>query len=101
VAWRTADDAQQLAWREELSATGIHVTPVMDRQYFHSIYFREPGGVLFEIATDPPGFLKDESLEALGTRLMLPPWLEARRSEVEALLPELTLPGRISYEHAG
>ena len=101
VAWRTPDDAQQLAWREDLSDAGIYVTPVMDRQYFHSIYFREPGGVLFEIATDPPGFLQDERLETLGTRLMLPPWLEARRAEVEALLPELELPGRISYEHAG
>jgi glyoxalase family protein len=101
VAWRTPDDAQQLAWREELSDAGVHVTPVMDRQYFRSIYFREPGGVLFEVATDPPGFLRDEAPEALGTRLMLPSWLEARRAEVEASLPELDLPGRVLYEHAG
>jgi glyoxalase family protein len=101
VAWRTPDDAQQLAWREELSETDLYVTPVMDRQYFRSIYFREPGGVLFEIATDPPGFLRDESLADLGTHLMLPPWLEAKRAEVEALLPELDLPGNASHERAG
>jgi glyoxalase family protein len=100
VAWRTPDEAQQLAWREALSDTGLHVTPVMDRQYFRSIYFREPGGVLFEIATDPPGFLRDESLEGLGTHLMLPPWLEARRAEIEALLPELILPDSAAYQHA-
>ena len=100
VAWRTPDDAQQLAWREELAGTGLYVTPVMDRQYFRSIYFREPGGVLFEIATDPPGFLRDESLEELGTHLMLPPWLEGRRSEIKAILPQLVLPGSASYERA-
>ena len=93
VAWRTGDDAQQLAWRRELIDKGLHVTPVMDRQYFHSIYFREPGGVLFEIATDPPGFLIDESLAELGSRLRLPPWIESRRAEVEAALPRLVLPG--------
>ena len=100
VAWRTPDDAQQLAWREEFAGTGLYVTPVMDRQYFRSIYFREPGGVLFEIATDPPGFLRDESLEELGTHLMLPPWLEGRRSEIKAILPQLVLPGSASYERA-
>jgi glyoxalase family protein len=100
VAWRTPDDAQQLAWREELSETGLYVTPVMDRQYFHSIYFREPGGVLFEIATDPPGFLQDETLAELGTQLRLPPWLEPRRAEIEAAVPELVLPGKGSYERA-
>ena len=89
IAWRTADDAQQLAWRQELLARGLHVTPVMDRQYFRSIYYREPGGVLFEIATDPPGFTRDESLAELGTHLKLPPWLEPRRAEIESALPEL------------
>ena len=92
IAWRTADDAQQAAWRQELTARGLHVTPVMDRQYFRSIYYREPGGVLFEIATDPPGFLRDEPLAELGSRLKLPPWLEPRRAEIEGALPELRLP---------
>ena len=59
----------------------------MDRQYFHSIYFREPGGVLFEIATDPPGFAVDETLEQLGTQLKLPPWLEPMRADIERGLP--------------
>jgi glyoxalase family protein len=65
---------------------------VRDRLYFRSIYFFEPGGVLFEIATDPPGFTVDETAEALGTGLRLPPWLEPRRAEIEAALPPLTLP---------
>jgi glyoxalase family protein len=69
----------------------------MDRQYFRSIYFREPGGVLFEIATDPPGFIRDESLAELGTRLRLPAWLETQRAAVEAALPELALPGNGSH----
>jgi glyoxalase family protein len=67
------------------------VTPVLDRTYFHSIYFREPGGVLFEIATDPPGFALDEPVASLGEGLKLPPWLEAQRARVERLLPPLTL----------
>ncbi len=92
VAWRTPDDAQQALWRERIGGSGIDVTPVRDRQYFHSIYFREPGGVLFEIATDPPGFTVDESKERLGARLMLPPWLEPRRAQLERTLPPLRLP---------
>lgn len=92
VAWRTPDDAQQVAWRRTLVERGLAVSPVMDRQYFHSIYFREPGGVLFEIATDPPGFAVDEAPEHLGTRLMLPPWMEPHRAELEAVLPALRLP---------
>ena len=92
VAWRTPNDEEQLAWRDELDALGYDVTPVMDRQYFHSIYFREPGGVLFEIATDPPGFTLDETPETLGTRLMLPPWLEPARARIEQALPPLRLP---------
>src|SRR5947199_399052 len=79
VAWRAATDAQQLSWREALSLQGVDVTPILDRQYFHSIYFREPGGVLFEIATDPPGFTIDEPVEHLGSQLKLPPWLEPAR----------------------
>ncbi|HSR31553.1 MAG TPA: ring-cleaving dioxygenase [Anaerolineae bacterium] len=97
VAWRTPNDAEQLAWRQELSELGLRTTPVMDRQYFRSIYFREPGGVLFEIATDPPGFMRDESLAELGTRLRLPPWLEPKRAAVESALPELVLPVQGSH----
>ncbi len=89
VAFRARDDAEQQAWREAVADLGFNVTPVLDRQYFRSIYFREPGGVLFEIATDPPGFTRDETLEALGTGLRLPPWMEARRREIEQLLPEI------------
>ncbi len=92
VAWRTASDETQLAWRNRLLAAGYQVTPVRDRLYFHSIYFFEPGGVLFEIATDPPGFTVDETAETLGSGLRLPPWLEARRAELEAVLPPLNLP---------
>jgi catechol 2,3-dioxygenase-like lactoylglutathione lyase family enzyme len=87
VAWRTATDAQQQTWREVLSSQGENVTPILDRQYFHSIYFREPGGVLFEIATDPPGFTIDEPVEHLGSQLKLPPWLEPARKEIEQDLP--------------
>jgi len=92
VAWRTPDDEQQLAWQREINALGLRVTPVLGRQYFHSIYFREPGGVLFEIATDPPGFTLDETVERLGTQLKLPPWLEPQRSQIEHRLPRLRLP---------
>lgn len=92
IAWRTPGDMYQLAWREKLLDSGVNVTPVRDRQYFHSIYFNEPGGVLFEIATDPPGFTFDESLAELGTHLKLPPWLESDRSLLEQSLPALHLP---------
>ena len=92
VAWRTPDDEQQAAWRQRLLGLKIDVTPVRDRQYFRSIYFREPGGVLFEIATDPPGFGIDESTDALGSGLRLPPWLETRRGQLERSLPPLRLP---------
>jgi glyoxalase family protein len=86
IAWRTADDTQQREWLAEVSRLGYNVSPVMDRVYFHSIYFREPGGILFEIATDSPGFAVDESLEQLGSGLALPPWLEPQRSRIEAAL---------------
>ena len=92
IAWRTPDDAQQVAWREELVRRGYNVSPVMDRSYFHSIYFREPGGILFEIATDPPGFAIDEAPDHLGEKLMLPPWLEPQRRLVERAVPPLKLP---------
>ena len=82
----------QADWREALVAAGRNVTPVIDRYYFHSIYFREPGGVLFEIATMEPGFAVDEDVAELGTRLTLPPWLEERRDEIEEALQTFTLP---------
>ena len=89
VAFRARDDEEQAVFREEILGTGIDVTPVQDRQYFRSIYFREPGGVLFEIATDPPGMLIDEPLETLGTELRLPPWYESARERIEAALPPI------------
>lgn len=92
VAFRTVDDSEQLEYQAALRVAGHSVTPVQDRQYFHSIYFREPGGVLFEVATDAPGFLYDEPVEALGEQLRLPPWLEPRRGEIEAFLPPAELP---------
>lgn len=92
IAWRAASIDEQLAWREALARVGRDVTPVLDRNYFTSIYYREPGGVLFEIATDPPGFTVDESARDLGTHLKLPEWLEPRRERLEAKLPELRLP---------
>jgi glyoxalase family protein len=92
VAWRTPDDAEQQVWRLELHQAGYNVTPVMDRNYFRSIYFREPGGVLFEIATDPPGFTVDEPVDELGNSLQLPPWLEKRRQALERVLPPLEVP---------
>ncbi len=95
VAWRAASDEEQLAWRDLLLGRGLSVTPVLDRMYFHSIYFREPGGVLFEIATDPPGFAVDETPEQLGTGLKLPPWLEPARAELEQQLPPIRLPQRV------
>lgn len=91
VAWRIHDDQQQLAIRDELQLRDYHVSPVMDRQYFHSIYFREPGGILFEGATDPPGFAVDEDPAKLGEKLQLPPWLEKDRHEIERLLPALEI----------
>jgi glyoxalase family protein len=92
VAFRTPDDAQQEAWRDRIAGLGYNVSPVMDRNYFHSIYYREPGGVLFEIATDPPGFTADEAPEQLGTYLRLPPWMEPHRSRIEQVLRPLRLP---------
>jgi predicted esterase/catechol 2,3-dioxygenase-like lactoylglutathione lyase family enzyme len=92
VAWRVADDTVQLRVREEVTKAGMQPTPVIDRQYFHSVYFREPGGVLFELATEPPGFGVDEPVEHLGERLMLPPQYEAHRGEIEAILPPIHLP---------
>lgn len=91
VAFSTDTDATQLTIQELLTEAGYHPTNVLDRQYFHSIYFREPGGILFEIATNPPGFTVDEPLAELGTALKLPPQYESRRAKVEAELPEIVL----------
>lgn len=91
VAFATANDATQRDARENLLKFGLDVTPVLDREYFHSIYFREPGGVLFEIATIPPGFAVDEPLEHLGEVLKLPPWEEPNRSIIEKMLQPIQL----------
>lgn len=89
VAFRTPDDTTHVAAHREVAQGGLQVSPVIDRAYFKSIYYREPGGVLFEIATDQPGFAIDEPVESLGTRLGLPPRLEPFRTEIEAALPKL------------
>jgi glyoxalase family protein len=92
VAFRTADAGEQVAWRERILQAGHDVTPVIDRYYFRSVYFREPGGILFEIATDPPGFAVDEPADRLGSRLALPGWLEAERDRLERILPPVRIP---------
>ena len=89
VAFRAPDDAAQAVALDEVRALGLYASPVMDRKYFHSIYYREPEGILFEIATDTPGFAIDEPVESLGTRLMLQPHYEAQRAEIEAHLQKL------------
>jgi glyoxalase family protein len=83
IAWRTKDDAEQQAWVERLAELGLRPTPVQDRKYFRSVYFRMPDGILIEIATDEPGFLVDEPSESLGQGLSLPPWLEPERETLE------------------
>ena len=101
VAWRAQDETRQQEWRDLLVAAGRNVTPVIDRWYFKSIYYREPGGVLFEIATDSPGFTIDERPEALGSSLSLPPWFQVRRDKLDETLTPLVIPtnlvpGRVS-----
>ncbi len=91
IAWRVADDAAELAVRDRIQNAHRRPTEVIDRFWFHSVYFLEPGGVLFEIATDGPGFAIDESADTLGEHLVLPPWLEPRRGEIEAALPALSV----------
>jgi glyoxalase family protein len=98
VAWRTPSDEQQKMLRAKIVKAGLNATPVIDRIYFHSVYFREPGGVLFEIATNPPGFAVDEKVEELGTHLMLPPWLESVRKDLERVLPQVHLPHKKEKE---
>jgi catechol 2,3-dioxygenase-like lactoylglutathione lyase family enzyme len=94
VAFRTPDDSQHAAWRQQIAAAQLNVSPIIDRNYFHSIYFREPGGVLFEIATDHPGFTAEEPAERLGSGLVLPPHLERFRGEIERAVPPLRLPAQ-------
>ncbi|MGI9069922.1 MAG: VOC family protein [Bryobacteraceae bacterium] len=92
VAFRTTDDASQREWLERITQLGLQVSPVIDRKYFHSIYFREPGGVLFEIATDGPGMAVDEREEHLGEALVLPQQYESFRASLEHSLPPIVFP---------
>jgi glyoxalase family protein len=95
VAWRTRDEGEQQEWSTLLTSSGLSVTPVRDRSYFKSIYFNEPGGILFEIATDPPGFAIDEPAESLASAVRLPPWYESRRAEFERGLQPIRLPNGV------
>jgi glyoxalase family protein len=92
VAYRTPSDKQQQVLRQSIVRAGLNATPVIDRFYFHSVYFQEPGGILFEIATNPPGFDVDEKPKELGTHLVLPPWLEPDRESLERVLPKVNIP---------
>jgi glyoxalase family protein len=92
LAWRVDDEAHQLTVRSQAEAFGAHATPVIDRFWFKSVYFKEPGGVLFELATDGPGFAVDEDPQHLGESLVLPPWFESSRQKIEAALPPLSAP---------
>ena len=94
VAWRVSDEAAELEMRERISRANRRPTEVIDRFWFKSVYFLEPGGVLFELATDGPGFTADEDVATLGERLVLPPWLESQRDEIEAGLPTLRPPAQ-------
>ena len=91
IAFRTPSDEKQKSIRDCIIKIGLNPTPVLDRTYFHSVYFREPGGVLFEVATDPPGFTVDQKIQDLGKRLMLPRWLEPVREKLERVLPKIDL----------
>ncbi len=102
IAFRVPDAEAHDRWNEYLRGVGIQVTPVIDRYYFKAMYFREPGGVLYEISTDGPGFVGDEPLEELGERLALPPFLEPRRAEIEAHITPLdTSPAITTREYDG
>jgi glyoxalase family protein len=91
LAWRVDDEAHQLAVRGQVDSAGSRPTPVIDRFWFKSVYFKEPGGVLFELATDGPGFTADEDIDHLGELLVLPPWLEPQRAAIEDALPAIDL----------
>jgi glyoxalase family protein len=95
IAFLAKTQEDQHHWQEALLKFGHRTTPVIDRQYFNAIYFREPGGVLFEIATDPPGFAIDEPVETMGSKLMLPARHERLRDRIEAVLPPIKLPGKV------
>jgi glyoxalase family protein len=101
VAWRVADEAAQQVARAAVTAAGARPTAVIDRFWFRSVYFKEPGGVLFELATDGPGFAVDESADALGEHLVLPPWLETERATIERSLPPLRFGVSSLAERAG
>jgi len=96
LAWRVDDDQHQMMVREQVEEGGANATPVIDRFWFKSVYFKEPGGVLFELATDGPGFAVDEDPAHLGESLVLPPFLQPYREKIEAALPEITLPAAIA-----
>ena len=91
VAWATTD-AEQRQWLDRLREAGVPNSGIVDRHYFRSVYFREPGGILFELATEEPGFTVDGPVEELGTRIILPPWLEQQRAAIEARLTPLPDP---------
>jgi len=91
IAWRAKDDQDHRQWQERVAQSGLQPTDIIDRQYFNAIYFREPGEILFEIATDPPGFERDEPFESLGEKLMLPDWYEPRRAQIEQGLTPITV----------
>ena len=92
IAWRVKDAAEQAAVQAVVAGSGLSPTPIIDRFWFKSVYFQEPGGVLFELATDGPGFARDEDPAHLGEQLILPPWLEPHRAAIERGLPALSLP---------
>ncbi|MCW5936664.1 MAG: ring-cleaving dioxygenase [Fimbriimonadaceae bacterium] len=96
IAYRVPDDAAQVELLGSLRSSGQNVTPVQERKYFRSIYFREPGGVLFEVATDTPGFAVDEPVEHLGETLVLPEWLEEYRPQIVRRLPKITTPAGVT-----
>jgi len=98
VAWRVPDEQRQLKVQSRVQSAGRHPTPVIDRFWFKSVYFKEPGGVLFEVATDGPGFGVDEPLDQLGGTLVLPPWLEPKRSQIESGLQPLHAPETVAGE---
>jgi glyoxalase family protein len=100
LAWRVEDEEHQLLVRAQVESAGAGATPVIDRFWFKSVYFKEPGGVLFELATDGPGFATDEHPAHLGETLVLPPWLEPSRERIEAVLPPLESPNPATVRRA-
>ena len=100
MAWNSADEDHE-AWRDRVAKSGAHPTQVIDRHYFKSIYFREPSGVLFELATPSPGFTIDEPLETLGEKLSIPPRLEELRDQIEATVRPLENPRTAARTHSG